>query len=55
MPAAAARRRGEVTLDVEEDRARDVTGEVGAAAGLGVGEVPAAVDEAIADPEIVTR
>jgi hypothetical protein len=49
VPARGSGRPGEVALDVEEDGARDVSFEVGAAAGLRVGEVPAAVDEAVVD------
>jgi hypothetical protein len=39
---------GEVVVDVEERSAGDVPLEVRAAAVLGVGEVPAAVDELVA-------
>jgi hypothetical protein len=39
---------GQVALDVEKHGARDVALEVGAVTSLGVCEVPAAVDELIA-------
>jgi hypothetical protein len=39
---------GKVVVEVEERSAGDVPLEVGAAAVLGVGEVPAAVDELVA-------
>jgi hypothetical protein len=49
VPTRGSGRPGEVALDVEEDGAGDVPFEVGAASGLRVGEVPAAVDEAVAE------
>ena len=48
VAAVQAGRSGELSLEVDEHRSRDVPLAVGAAAGLGVVERPAAVNEAIA-------
>jgi len=48
MASARARRRREVGVDVEKARARNVSGQVQVAATPGVGELPPAVDELVA-------
>ena len=47
MPATRSPRRGEVAVDVEERRAGYVTREIGQPSGLGIRDLPAAVDEAV--------
>jgi hypothetical protein len=47
VPATLARRIGKIAVDVEERRARDVAFEVETAAGIGIAELPAAVDEPV--------
>jgi hypothetical protein len=48
MPPALSGRPGQIGIDVEEARARDVPLEVELAAALGVAELPAAIDELVA-------
>jgi hypothetical protein len=48
MPPALAGRRREIGVDVEEARAGDVTFEIELPAALGRGELPATVDELVA-------
>jgi len=48
MSSSRARRRGEVGIDVEKARARDVTFEIHLPAALGLTQLPAAVDELVA-------
>ena len=55
MAAGRARRIGELRLDVDEDRSRNVPLEVGATAEGGVADVPASIDEAIAHCDIRAR
>jgi len=47
MAAAPTRSAGEIRVDVEKARARDVPGEVELAPTRGVAELPAAVDELV--------
>jgi hypothetical protein len=47
MATAFARWRREVAVDIEERRARNVSGEVELASARRVGDVPAAVDELV--------
>jgi hypothetical protein len=48
MAASLTRGRGEIRVDVEEARAGDVSGEVELAAAAGLAELPATVDELVA-------
>src|SRR5438552_1257894 len=48
MPAVPARSGGEIRVDVEKARARDVPSEVELASALGLAQLPAAVDELVA-------
>ena len=48
MPPTRSRRRGKVAVDVEEARARDVSFEIELAPAAGIAELPAAVDELVA-------
>ena len=48
MPPALTGRRREIGVHVEEARARDVTFEIQLAASLGRAELPATVDELVA-------
>jgi hypothetical protein len=48
MPAALTRRRREIGVDVEEARAGDVTFQIELPAALGRTELPATVDELVA-------
>jgi hypothetical protein len=48
MSAAGAGRRRQILVDVEEARARNMTAEVELAAAVGFPELPAAVDELVA-------
>jgi hypothetical protein len=48
MSSSRARRRGEVGIDVEKARAGDVTFEIHLPAALGLTQLPAAVDELVA-------
>jgi hypothetical protein len=54
MAAVCSRRRREVALHVQERRAGDVPLEVEPAARAGIGEIPAAVDEAVLHAASVT-
>ena len=54
MATAGSRRRGQVAVEVEERRAGDVRLEVEAPPRLRIGDVPAAVDEAVRHPGIST-
>ncbi len=48
MPAARTRWIGQLLLDVDEHRAGDVAFEIRASAEVGIADVPASVDEAVA-------
>jgi hypothetical protein len=48
MAATLARRGRQVAVDIEEARAGDVAPEVQLATALGISELPAAVDELVA-------
>jgi hypothetical protein len=48
MPAACTGLRGEIGIDIEEARAGDVPGEIELAPAPGGAELPAAVDELVA-------
>jgi hypothetical protein len=48
MPAARSGRRGKIGVDVEETGARDVSLEIELAPAAGIAELPAAVNELVA-------